>query len=187
MPDTDVIGQFTTIVPPVPAEYDPVYLETVLNEIKSNINVMAQAVWLLTYGTAIGDRTSPGATAKTADYPIVATTDNGLRFSNLGATARVIFSLPAATTDVEFEFLKAASYDFELKPYSTNYFRLSAIGYLLQIVAVGDVVRIGCIEDGIWDVIRRIGTAPVYAGYLLLNEDGTPILTEDGNLIETDR
>ena len=132
MADTDTLGQFTTCVPPVPEEYDPVYLEQILNEIMSNLNMLAQAVWLETYGTAIGDRTPPGATTKSADYTIVEEDDNGVRFSNADATLHIVFSMPAATTDLEFEFSIDSDYDIYLEPASGEKFQLGDTDDLMK-------------------------------------------------------
>ncbi len=47
------------------------------------------------------------ATSKTADYTLVAA-DSGKRFDNTGAMGAVIFTLPAITTGLLFEFMVLA-------------------------------------------------------------------------------
>ena len=188
MSDTDGAGQFTTAVPSPPETYSAEYLERELNEIKSNINELAQAVWILTYGTAVGDRTAPGGTAKTANYDIDPVDDNGFRFSNIGATVDVYFQLPPAVTTVELEFTVDAAYDIFLQPASGERHQLSTVGEAMKLTDIGSLVRLGCTYEGIWRIIRQIGTAAIYTNttypYLLQHPDYSPVLHPDGAPVE---
>jgi len=158
----DSLGRFTTTVPPPPAEYDALWIESELNEIKLALNQIAQAVWLMTAGTATGDRTEPGATATTDDYAIVETTDIGKRFSNTGATKHIAFQLQAATTDQEFEFAVDAAYDIYLVPATGEKFQLGSANELMKLTGEGTLVRIGCTTAGVWRILRSEGTTPTY-------------------------
>jgi hypothetical protein len=182
MADTDTIGQFSTCVPPAPSWYDAEYLERELNEIKANINTLAQAVWLLTYGTAVADRTNPGVTEKTVPYTVAPLTDAGFRFSNLGATAVVSFFLPPATTDQEYEFSRDANFDILVVPQVGERHLLGTASQAMRITTLGDLVRLGCADTGIWRILRLVGSTPAYNGALLA-EDNEYLLTEDGNVI----
>lgn len=63
----------------------------------------------------ISNPSAPAYVAKTIDYTIKAT-DNTTRFSNLGASSTVTFTLPAATVGLEFYFTCVAAQQMTVQP-----------------------------------------------------------------------
>lgn len=179
MADNDRLGQFVRAVPPVPRTYDPVWFEQVLNEILANLNLMAQAVWLLTDGKAVGDRTNSGASQVDENQTIDGDTQNGYRFSNANATQHLVHQLPAATTERELEFSIDSAYDVYLVPASGERFQLGTADQLMKLTGQGTLVRIGCTTAGVWRILRLIGTTPTYSAALRYT-DGTVIHYTNG-------
>ena len=179
MSDTDALGQFTTSVPAPPPYYDPEYLERELNEIKKDINEIAQAVWVETDGRAVADRTEPGATDTTVPYAIDDEMDLGKRFTNVGATGPVSFQLPASSTVQEYEFVCDVSYPMYIWPQSDETHLGQTDGYALKIAAARDLVRVGCIVAGTWPVLSQLGSDPTYISFIP-DADGDPLLDAAG-------
>jgi hypothetical protein len=104
-----------------------------------------------------------GAT-KTADYTVLADTDNGKTFNTVGATGTVVFSLPAATAGQWFRFKVGAAYELRIDPNGTETIALpstgaaSAAGKYISADAAGEGVEIECVAAGAWIVNNYIGT-----------------------------
>ena len=109
-------------------------------------------------GTWVPAGTLPGAIAKTADYTIVVTTDNGKRFSNAGDTGTIVFTLPAATLGQTYHFIRLATQSLRVDPDGTETIRGGAAGEYLQLDADGDNVTLQCIVTGSWEIISQKGT-----------------------------
>ena len=120
----------------------------------------------------------PGAVLKTT-YTEVTSLNNGERFSNKGSSGAVTFQLCPATTELEFEFARDEDYPVYLCPVSGERHLLSVVNASMELTALGDLVKIGCTSDGVWRILRVVGTAPAYAQYLLA-EDGSVLLAETG-------
>jgi hypothetical protein len=84
----------------------------------------------------------------------------GLSISNFGAGATVVYDLPVAKMDLEYEFAQeAGGYLMRIKPRRSDVFRGQRAGTYLQIdQGDGDsAVAIRCASPGIWDVISSRG------------------------------
>lgn len=100
---------------------------------------------------------------KTADYTIVADTDNGKTFTNEGAGAAVTFALPAATVGQWYRFVAKAAQEIRLDPNGTQTIALDtgvqqAAGAYITFNAIGERVTIECVKAGEWDTCDPIGT-----------------------------
>jgi hypothetical protein len=102
--------------------------------------------------------------AKTADYTVVADTDNGKTFSTEGAAGTVTFSLPAATVGQWYRFHVGAVQQLRIDPNGTETIALpstgaqSSAGAYIVADAVGECVEIQCVVAGDWNVNSYIGT-----------------------------
>lgn len=102
--------------------------------------------------------------AKTANYTVVAATDNGKVFTTQGASAAVTFALPAATVGQVYEFAVGVAFELRLDPNGTETIALpstgaqSAAGKYITADAIGEHVRIMCVRAGRWDVAGYVGT-----------------------------
>lgn len=108
---------------------------------------------------------SRAVAAKTADYTVVANTDNGKTFTTAGATGTVVFSLPAATVGQWYQFVnKADTYELRIDPNGSEVMALPSTGALqtagsyLTANAIGESVQIQCVVAGVWDVVAYTGT-----------------------------
>lgn len=100
---------------------------------------------------------------KTADYTIVADTDNGKTFTNEGAGAAVTFALPAATVGQWYRFVAKAAQEIRLDPNGTQTIALDtgvqqAAGAYITFNAIGERVTIECVKAGEWDTCDPVGT-----------------------------
>jgi len=102
--------------------------------------------------------------AKTADYTVVAETDNGKTFTTAGASGAVVFSLPAATVGQWYRFHVGAAQQLRIDPNGTETIALpstgaqSSAGAYIVADAVGESVEIQCVVAGDWNVNSYIGT-----------------------------
>lgn len=116
------------------------------------------------YANTLNGRATRGVFAKTADYTIVADTDNGKTFTNTGAGQAITFALPAATVGQWFRFSVGAAYELRIDPHLTETIALpssgaqSAAGKYIGADAVGEGVEIECVIAGTWSARYYIGT-----------------------------
>lgn len=102
--------------------------------------------------------------AKTADYTVVANTDNGKTFSTEGAAGTVVFSLPPATVGQWYRFHVGAVQELRIDPNGSETIALpstgaqSSAGAYITANAVGECVEIQCVVAGDWNVNSYIGT-----------------------------
>lgn len=102
--------------------------------------------------------------AKTANYTVVANTDNGKTFTNTGASGAVTFALPAATVGQWYRFTLGAAQELRIDPNGTETIALpstgaqSAAGKYIVADAAGEGVEIECVAAGAWAVRAYIGT-----------------------------
>lgn len=101
---------------------------------------------------------------KTANYTVVADTDNGESFSNEGASGAVTFALPAATVGQWYRFYVLAAQELRIDPNGTETIGLPSTGvqqsagaYIVA-DAAGESVEIQCVKAGQWQINRYIGT-----------------------------
>lgn len=84
----------------------------------------------------------------------------GLSISNFGTDKPVVYNLPVAKMDLEYEFTQeAAAYPMRIKPRRADMFRGHRAGKYLQIDQ-GDgrsAVTIRCAAPGVWDISRSRG------------------------------
>jgi hypothetical protein len=103
-------------------------------------------------------------TTKTADYTVVANTDNGVTFSTNGAAGTVTFALPAATVGQWYRFHVGAVQALRIDPNGTETIALpstgaqSAAGKYISADAIGEGVEIECVVAGTWSCCRYVGT-----------------------------
>lgn len=101
--------------------------------------------------------------AKTADYTVVANTDNGKLFTNEGAAGAITFSLPAATVGQRYEFYVMAAQELRIDPNGTQTIALDtgvqqAAGAYLTANAVGEHIAVICVKAGQWETRDARGT-----------------------------
>jgi hypothetical protein len=101
---------------------------------------------------------------KTANYAVVADSDNGKVFTNAGAGGAITFALPAATVGQRYSFAVGAAQELRIDPNGTETIALpstgaqSAAGAYIVADAVGEYVEIVCVVAGDWNVTTYIGT-----------------------------
>lgn len=102
--------------------------------------------------------------AKTANYTVVTPADNGLTFTNEGATGAVKFALPAATVGQWYRFTVMAAQALQIDPNGTETIALpstgaqSAAGKYIAADAAGESVEIECVKAGQWAARYYVGT-----------------------------
>lgn len=102
--------------------------------------------------------------AKTADYTVVANTDNGKIFSNTGAGGTITFAMPAATVGQRYRFFVGAAQQLRIDPNGTETISLpssgvaGAAGKYLVADAIGETVELVCCVAGSWAVFGFTGT-----------------------------
>jgi hypothetical protein len=101
--------------------------------------------------------------AKTANYTVVAGTDNGKTFTNEGASGAVTFALPAATVGQWYRFVAKAAQEIRIDPNGTQTIALDtgvqqAAGAYITFNAVGERVSIECVKAGEWETFDPVGT-----------------------------
>ncbi len=97
-------------------------------------------------------------TAKTADYTVTTSDAIGGRFSNVGATGTITFSLPSAAADYELEFYRSASQTVRVDPNGTQTIGSGGAGKYLSMDSDKAFIRIRCIVAGHWVVVESAGT-----------------------------
>lgn len=113
--------------------------------------------------TSLNGRGLRGVEVKTADYTVVANTDNGKTFTNEGAGAAVTFALPAATVGQWYRFVAKAAQEIRLDPNGTQTIALDtgvqqAAGAYITFNAIGERITIECVKAGEWDTSDPVGT-----------------------------
>jgi len=90
---------------------------------------------------------------------IAAATDNGRIFSNALAGAACEWDLPPAAPGQRYTFIRMASFDMDVDPYGTDYFRPHGrVGAYLRLDTDGDTVTVQCFTPGVWDIVAGYGT-----------------------------
>jgi len=98
--------------------------------------------------------------AKTAAYTVVAETDQGKWFTNVGAGGAITISLPAATVGQRYCFLVGAAQELRIDPNGTETIGLpetsvqGAAGKYLVADAIGEFVELTCVIAGTWTPTR---------------------------------
>lgn len=100
--------------------------------------------------------------AKTAAYT-VSVNDCGDILTNEAATAARLFSLPAATVGLWYDFVVKAAFELQIDPNGTETISLptgvqQAAGKYIGADAVGEFIRIACVKAGEWTTLGSIGT-----------------------------
>lgn len=114
--------------------------------------------------TTLNGRALRGVSIKTADYTVVANTDNGKTFSTEGAAGTVTFALPAATVGQWYRFKVKATQELRLDPNGTETIALpssgaqQSAGAYLTANANGEGIEIECVKAGEWEVNWYTGT-----------------------------
>lgn len=101
--------------------------------------------------------------AKTANYTVVAGTDNGKTFTNEGASAARTFALPAATVGQWYRFVVKAAQELRLDPNGSETISLptgvqQAAGKYITADAIGERISIECVKAGEWETSEAVGT-----------------------------
>jgi hypothetical protein len=102
--------------------------------------------------------------AKTANYTVVANTDNGKIFTNEGAGGAITFALPAATVGQWYRFTAKAAQELRIDPNGTETIALpstgaqQAAGAYLTANADGESVEVVCVKAGVWEAVSYTGT-----------------------------
>jgi hypothetical protein len=100
---------------------------------------------------------------KTANYTVVANTDNGKTFTNEGAGGAITFALPAATVGQRYRFVVKAAQELRIDPSGTETISLptgvqQAAGAYITANAIGERVSVECVKAGEWDTTEDVGT-----------------------------
>ena len=101
---------------------------------------------------------------KTANYTILAA-ESGKLFTNLGATGTITLTLPPATVGLEYEFSVRATQELRIDPDGTETLESTAMaavagsaGQYIWANAVGESIKLVCLEAGKWAVLTHRGT-----------------------------
>lgn len=114
--------------------------------------------------STINGRALRTVAVKTANYTVVANTDNGKTFTNEGASGAIVFALPAATVGQWYRFKVMAAQELRIDPNGTETIALpstgaqSAAGKYISADAAGEGVEIECVKAGQWVANHYIGT-----------------------------
>lgn len=114
--------------------------------------------------STLSGRALRGSEAKTAAYTVVTPNDNGKTFTNEGAGAEVVFSLPPATVGQWYRFRVKATQELRIDPNGTETIALpstgaqQAAGAYLTANAIGEGCEIECVKAGEWEVNSYTGT-----------------------------
>ncbi|HYD83779.1 MAG TPA: hypothetical protein VEA63_06990 [Opitutus sp.] len=100
---------------------------------------------------------------KTANYTVVAATDNGKVFTNEGAAGAITFALPAATVGQRYGFHVMAAQELRIDPNGTETISLptgvqQAAGKYIGADAAGEYILIRCVKAGQWNAFGAVGT-----------------------------
>lgn len=113
--------------------------------------------------TTLNGRALLTVEAKTADYTVVANTDNGKVFTNEAAGGAITFALPAATLGQWFRFVVKAAQELRIDPNGTETIALDtgvqqAAGAYITANAIGERITVECVKAGEWTTSDPIGT-----------------------------
>lgn len=113
--------------------------------------------------TSLNGRALHPVEVKTANYTVVANTDNGKTFTNEGAGGAITFALPAATVGQWYRFVAKAAQELRIDPNGTETIALDtgvqqAAGAYLTFNAIGERVSIECVKAGEWETYDPVGT-----------------------------
>ena len=101
---------------------------------------------------------------KTEAYTVVADVDNGKTFTNDGALAEVVFSLPPATVGQWYRFVCKEAQEIRIDPNGTEVMSLpssgakQSAGAYLTANAEGESLEIECVKAGEWESVGYTGT-----------------------------
>lgn len=88
--------------------------------------------------------------------------ENGLAFTNAGASGSVQFDLPAARVGMEFRFIVVAAQQLQIDPNGTETIAIGnsqqAAGKYVWADAAGETVLLRCIKAGEWEDWQSLGT-----------------------------
>lgn len=102
-------------------------------------------------------------TPKTAEYTVVADVDNGVVFTNQGASGAITFNLPPATPGQWFDFVVMEAQELRINPNGNETISLTtgvqqAAGKYIGADAAGEYIQIVCVKAGQWNAIGGVGT-----------------------------
>lgn len=98
---------------------------------------------------------------KTANYTLLLR-DSGGVFTNAGASGTVVFSLPVATTGLEYTFVVRAAQHLRLDPNGSETINkadgtVGGAGKYLGINTVNSTCRVRCVTAGHWTLMNALG------------------------------
>lgn len=105
--------------------------------------------------SSLNGRELAAVTATTADVTLTST-DHATWRSNVGATAAVTCTLPAATVGLRYGFIVGATFAFVAKPAGTDKIGLpntgvpGTSGLGIQSLIIGNIVELACLVAGSW-------------------------------------
>lgn len=113
--------------------------------------------------STLNGRALRGVEAKTANYTVVANTDNGKVFTNQAAAGAITFALPAATVGQWYDFVVKAAQELRIDPNGTETISLptgvqQAAGKYIGADAIGERISVECVKAGEWDTRNGVGT-----------------------------
>jgi hypothetical protein len=114
-------------------------------------------------GYTLNGRGAAAVEAKTANYTVVAGTDNGKYFTNEGASGAITFALPAATVGQRYDFVVMAAQELRIDPNGTETISLptgvqQAAGKYIGADAPGEYIQLVCVKAGQWNAVGGVGT-----------------------------
>jgi hypothetical protein len=113
--------------------------------------------------STINGRARRTVEAKTANYTVVADTDNGKTFTNEAAAGAITVALPAATVGQWFRFVVKAAQELRIDPNGTETIALDtgvqqAAGAYITANAIGERISVECVKAGEWETSDPVGT-----------------------------
>lgn len=113
--------------------------------------------------STINGRGKRTVAVKTANYTVVAKTDNGKTFANTAAAGAVTFALPAAMLGQWYRFVVKAAQELRVDPNGTETISLpsgvqQAAGKYISADAIGERITVECVKAGEWDTTEGVGT-----------------------------
>lgn len=111
----------------------------------------------------LNGRAAAPVEVKTANYTVVAGTDNGKTFTNEGASGAITLALPAATVGQWYDFVVMAAQELRIDPNGTETISLltgvqQAAGKYIGADAAGEYIQIRCVKAGQWNAVGGVGT-----------------------------
>jgi hypothetical protein len=113
--------------------------------------------------STLNGRALRSVAAKTANYTVVTPTDNGMTFTNEGASGAITFALPAATVGQWYRFVVKVAQELRIDPNGSETISLptgvqQAAGKYIGADAVGERISVECVKAGIWETSEAVGT-----------------------------